>query len=220
VDDASVQAANLTNLVFAEEQGSFLVGAAAALKSKTHHVGFIGGCQVDLIKKFEAGYKAGARQVDPTIKVDANYLSTVADNCSGFNDPAKGTTSAQGLYDAGADIVYAAAGGSGICVFQAAKASNKLAIGVDQDQYKQVSADLQPVIMTSMLKRVDTAVYTFIKDVGDGNFKAGKQLFDLSKDGVGYATSGGQVDDIKDKLEAYKQQIISGAITVPTTPAF
>ncbi len=219
IDDASTSAPNVANLTFAEEQGSFLVGAAAALKTTTNHVGFVGGCLVDLIKKFQAGYEAGARAVKPDIKIDVNYISTVADKCSGFNDPAKGQTAAEGMYDGGADIVYQAAGGSGVGVFKAAKGKGKLAIGVDSDQYNTVTPDLKDVIITSMLKRVDTAVYSFVKDMGAGTFKAGQTVFDLKADGVGYSTSGGKVDDIKPKLEDYKQQIIDGKITVPTKPA-
>jgi basic membrane protein A len=219
IDDASVKAPNLANLTFAEEQGSFLVGAAAALKSKTGKVGFIGGCQVDLIKKFEAGYTAGAKAVKADIKVDPYYLSTVADKCSGFNDPAKGQTAAEGMYDQGADVVYQAAGGSGTGVFKAAKGKGKLAIGVDSDQYNTVAPELKDVILTSMLKRVDTAVYQFVKDEGEGKFTAGETVFDLKADGVGYSTSGGKVDDIKTKLDDFKQQIIDGKITVPSKPA-
>jgi basic membrane protein A len=216
--DSVVDASNVASLVFAEEQGSFLVGAAAALKSTAGHIGFVGGCKVDLIAKFEAGYIAGAKAVNPNIKVDSNYLSTVADKCSGFNDPAKGKTAAEGMYDGGADIVYQAAGGSGTGVFQAAKEKGKKAIGVDSDQYNTVDPALKDVIMTSMLKRVDTAVFDFVKSAGSGSALTGVQVFDLKKDGVGYSTSGGFVDDIKSKLDDYKQKIISGQITVPTKP--
>ena len=216
--DSVVDAPNVASLVFAEEQGSFLVGAAAALKSQAAHIGFVGGCKVDLIAKFEAGYIAGAKAVKPNIKVDVNYLSTPAERCSGFNDPAKGKTAAEGLYDAGADIVYQAAGGSGVGVFQAAKAKGKKAIGVDSDQYNTVDPALKDVIITSMLKRVDNAVFDFVKSMGEGKFTAGVQTFDLKKDGVGYSTTGGFVDDIKPQLEDYKQKIISGQITVPTKP--
>jgi basic membrane protein A and related proteins len=215
IDDSSVTAPNVAGLVFAEEQGSFLVGAAAALKSTTGTVGFVGGCDVPLIKKFEAGFKAGATAAKAGTKVLTNYLSTPADKCSGFNDPAKGETTATGMYDGGADIVYQAAGGSGTGVFKAAKAKNKLAIGVDSDQYNTVEAGLKDVIITSMLKRVDVAVYDFIKSQAAGSFTAGAVKFDLKKDGVGYSTSGGKIDDIKSKLDEYKQQIISGAIKVP-----
>ncbi|GAA2619288.1 BMP family ABC transporter substrate-binding protein [Dactylosporangium fulvum] len=215
--DGGTTADNVADLVFAEEQGSFLVGAAAALKTKTGTVGFIGGCQVDLIKKFEAGFTAGAKAAKADIKVLTNYLSTPAEACKGFNDPTGGNTAASGMYDQGADIIYAAAGGSGTGVFEAAKAKKTLAIGVDSDQYNTVTdASLKTVIMTSMLKRVDNAVFNFVKDYAAGNFKAGATVFDLKADGVGYATSGGQVDDIKDKLDAFKADIVSGKITVPT----
>jgi basic membrane protein A len=223
IDDSSATASNIANLVFAEEEGSFLVGAAAALKSQSGQVGFVGGCTVPLIQKFEAGYKAGVAQVNKDenkkVTVNTKYLSTPADKCSGFNDPAKGKTTAEGQYDAGADIVYQAAGGSGNGVFQAATAKKKWAIGVDSDQYNTVDAALRDVIITSMLKRVDTAVHTFLKDYIDSQkFTAGATTFNLKVDGVGYSTSGGKVDDIKAKLDAYKQKIIDGSIMVPTKP--
>jgi basic membrane protein A len=208
---------NITNLVFAEEQGSYLVGAAAALKSETGHIGFIGGVQVPLIGKFEAGYKAGAEAVNPDITVDVTYLTQPPD-FSGFNDPAKGKTAAEGMYQAGADIVYAAAGGSGSGVFEAALAADALAIGVDSDQYNLVSDELKPVIMTSMLKKVDVAVHEFITAFADGSVEAGDVVFDLSVDGVDYSTSGGQIDDIVDQLDGFKEQIIAGDIVVPTEP--
>jgi len=218
IDDGSATAPNIANLVFAEEQGSYLVGAAAALKSTAGRIGFIGGCKVDLIGKFEAGYIAGAKAVKPDIKVDVNYLSTVAEKCAGFNDPANGETTATGMYEAGADIIYQAAGGSGSGVFKAAKAANKKAIGVDSDQYNTADAAVKDVIITSMLKRVDTAVFDFVDGMGQGNFKAGVKVFDLKADGVGYSVSGGFVDDIKSKLDDYKAKIVAGTITVPTKP--
>ena len=135
VDDAAPRATTSRNLLFAEEQGSFLVGAAAALKSKTGNVGFIGGVQVPLIKKFEAGFTEGAKAVKPDIKVQTVYLTQPPD-FTGFNDPAKGRTAAQGMFDGGADVVYHAAGGSGGGLFEAAKAAGTLAIGVDSDQYE------------------------------------------------------------------------------------
>ena len=148
---AEVGADNLTGLLFAEEQGSFLAGVAAALKTTTNHIGFVGGVETPLIQKFEAGYFAGAQAVKPDITIDSQYL-TPAGDFSGFNDPAKGQIAAQGMYDAGADIVYHAAGGSGLGVFQAAAASNKRAIGVDSDQYNTVDDPaLKAVIMTSMI---------------------------------------------------------------------
>ena len=210
---------NVTGLLFAANEGSFLGGVAAALKTTTNHIGFVGGVQTPLIQAFEAGYVAGAKAVKPDITVDVQYISPAGD-FSGFNDPAKGQIVAQGMYDAGADIVYAAAGGSGIGVFQAAAASNKRAIGVDSDQYQTVGDPaLQPVIMTSVLKRVDNAVHAYITDFAGGSVKGGQDITsDLKTDGVGLATSGGFIDDIQAQIDEYKQKIISGEITVPTTP--
>ncbi|MBB2909589.1 basic membrane protein A [Streptosporangium becharense] len=214
VDDAAATAPNITNLLFAEHEGSFLVGAAAALKSKKNHVGFVGGVQVPLINKFEAGFIAGAKAVKPDIKIDVKYLTQPPD-FGGFNDPAKGKTAAEGMLDAGADVIYHAAGGSGGGVFEAAKAAKGLAIGVDSDQAKTAAPDLQGVIMTSMVKKVDIAVYDFLKGVAGNTVKSGPAVYNLKAGGVDYSTTGGQVDDIKTKLEEYKQQIISGKITVP-----
>jgi basic membrane protein A len=216
IDDEAAAADNIANLVFAEEQGSFLVGAAAALKTETDHLGFIGGVEVPLIKKFEAGFIAGAQAVNPDITVDVVYLTQPPD-FSGFNDPAKGKTAAEGMYDAGADIVYAAAGGSGGGVFEAASAAGMRAIGVDSDQYNIVDESVRDVIMTSMLKNVNVAVFEYLTEVNDGNFPTGVTRYDLSVDGVGYSTSGGFIDDITGDLDGYKQQIIDGEITVPTS---
>ncbi len=216
VDDANAKGANIANLTFAENEGSFLVGAAAALKSPAKHIGFVGGVQVPLIKKFEVGYEAGAKAVEPSIKIDVKYLTQPPD-FTGFNDPAKGKTAAQGMFDAGADVVYHAAGGSGAGVFQAAKTAGKLAIGVDSDQYKTADPAVQGVILTSMLKKVDVAVFNFIKSVQDNAFKAGETVFDLKAGGVDFSTSGGKIDDIKSKLDDFKQKIINGEITVPSS---
>lgn len=214
VDDA-VAGDNIANLLFAEEQGSFLVGAAAALKTESDDIGFIGGVDTELIHKFEAGYKAGATAVNPDIKIQSVYLTTPPD-FSGFGDPAKGNTAATGMFDKGADVVYHAAGGSGGGVFEAAKAADGWAIGVDSDQALTADESVRDSILTSMLKNVDVAVYDFLKSVADGSPKTGAQTYDLKVDGVGYSTTGGNVDDIKDKLDEYKQQIIDGEITVPT----
>ncbi|MEO6999169.1 MAG: BMP family ABC transporter substrate-binding protein [Terracoccus sp.] len=218
VDDASPDSAgpNVDQITFAEEQGSFLVGAAAALKTKSNHVGFIGGVQTDLIKKFQAGYVAGAKAVKPDIKIDIKYLTQPPD-MSGFSSVDKGKAAAEGMYQGGADIIYAAAGGSGGGVFTAAKAAGKLAIGVDSDQAKTAAPDVRDVIMTSMIKKVDVGVYDFIKSVKDNTFKAGNHVFDLAAGGVDYSTTGGKIDDIKSKLDEYKAKIISGEIKVPTS---
>jgi basic membrane protein A and related proteins len=210
---------NLTGLLFAENEGSFLAGAAAALKTETNHIGFVGGVDTQLIHKFEAGYVAGAKAVKPDIIVDRQYISPEGD-FSGFNDPAKGQIVAAGMYDAGADIVYHAAGGSGLGVFQAAAAAGRRAIGVDSDQYNTVDDPaLKAVIMTSMLKRVDHAVQGFIDSYVGGSVKGGQDVVnDLKTDGVGLATSGGFIDDIQTQIQQFSDKIKSGEITVPTTP--
>jgi basic membrane protein A len=217
VDDASPDSAgsNVDQITFAEEQGSFLVGAAAALKSKASHIGFVGGVNTDLIKKFQVGYQAGAKAVNPNIVIDVKYLTEPPD-FSGFSSVDKGKAAAEGMYQGGADIVYHAAGGSGGGVFTAAKAANKLAIGVDSDQAKTAAPDVRDVILTSMIKKVDVGVFDFINSVKTGSFKAGNKIFDLKAGGVDYSTTGGKVDDIKSKLDDYKAQIIAGTITVPS----
>ena len=213
VDDAAAEGENISNLLFAEHEGSFLVGAAAALKSQTGKLGFIGGVQVPLISKFEVGFTEGAEAVDPDVEVQTVYLTQPPD-FTGFNDPAKGRTAAQGMFDGGADVVYHAAGGSGGGLFEAAKAAGALAIGVDSDQYNTAAPDVQDVILTSMVKRVDVAVFDFLSSVAEGEVEAGPLVYDLEQGGVDYSTSGGQVDDIKDQLDEFKQQIIDGEITV------
>jgi basic membrane protein A len=219
VDDASVEAENLSSLVFAEEQGSFLVGAAAALTSETGQLGFIGGVEVDLIKKFEAGFIAGATQANPDATVDVKYISQAPD-FSGFNDPAKGKEIALGQYGAGADVIYHAAGGSGGGLFEAALETGDVwAIGVDSDQYLTAEAAVQGTILTSMIKRVDVAVYEAIAAFIDGSLEPGVQTFDLTNDGGGYSTSGDFLsEDIISQLEELKQQIVDGEIEVPTAP--
>ena len=217
IDDSSVESDNVASLVFAEEQGSFLVGAAAALKTENDHIGFVGGVETPLIQKFEAGYIAGAESINPDIEVDVTYLTQVPD-FSGFGDPAKGKTAAEGMYDNGADIVYHAAGGSGGGVFEAASESGNWAIGVDSDQYNTADPSVQDSILTSMLKNVNVAVYEYLSQVNDGDFPSGVTTYDLAVDGVGYSTSGGFVDDIVEQLDELKQQIIDGEISVPTAP--
>jgi basic membrane lipoprotein Med (substrate-binding protein (PBP1-ABC) superfamily) len=217
---AEIGADNLTGLLFAEEQGSFLAGVAAALKTEADHVGFVGGVDTGLIQKFQAGFEAGVAAVDENIEVDVQYITPDGD-FSGFTDPARGQILAQGMYDGGADIVYHAAGASGTGVFQAAAESQGLAIGVDSDQYETVDDPaLKEVIMTSMLKRVDNAVQGFITGFSEGDVPGGEDVVnDLSTEGVGLSTSGGQIDDILPDIEEFQQQIIDGEIEVPTTPS-
>ncbi len=217
VDDNSIKASNVEGLVFSENESSFLVGVAAALASKAKNVGFIGGVQTPLIQKFQAGYQAGVKAIDPSIKVQVAYISQAPD-FSGFNDPAKGKVIAEGQYDNGADVVYHVAGGSGSGLFQAAKEKNKLAIGVDSDQYQTAPADEKPLILTSALKGVDTAVFNFIEQDSKGEFKSGFTRFSLKDNGVGYATSNPKIAPYKTKIEDFKAKIIAGTIKVPETP--
>ncbi|MFT4188067.1 MAG: BMP family ABC transporter substrate-binding protein [Aeromicrobium sp.] len=206
---------NVSYLTFAEEQGSFLVGAAAALQSESGTIGFVGGVNNTLIQKFEAGYEAGAEAANPDVEVISTYIEE--SDPKGFGDPAGGQAAAEGLYDDGADIVFHAAGGSGEGVFTAAADSGNWAIGVDSDQYLTAGDALAPSILTSMLKRVDVATYDFIVGLTEGEFTQGFQTFTLADDGVGYSTSGDFLTpETIDALEEYKQQIIDGEIEVPS----
>ncbi|MFN8052345.1 MAG: BMP family ABC transporter substrate-binding protein [Acidimicrobiales bacterium] len=217
--DTVVDLPNVRNNVFAENEGSFLVGAAAGLKTKSNKVGFIGGVQTELIKKFEAGFVAGVKETNPTATVDVKYITPDGD-FSGFNAPDKAKEIAGAMYDGGADVIFHAAGGSGTGLFDAAVAAGdgKWAIGVDSDQYLGATADQQKHILTSMLKRVDVAVKNSIKAFADGDTKGTTVTLDLKADGVGYATSGGYVKDIASQLDALKAKIIAGDIKVPTAP--
>jgi basic membrane protein A and related proteins len=222
VVDSSVADAgldNATGLLFAANEGSFLGGVAAALKSETGHVGFVGGVENALIKSFEAGFVAGAQAAKPGITVDVQYISPDGD-FTGFSDPAKGKILAQGMYQGGADVIYHAAGGSGQGVFEAASEAGARAIGVDSDQYETVGDPaLQAVIMTSVLKRVDNAIETFVTDYSEGSVQGGTDIVnDLKSGGVGLSTSGGFIDDIKGQLDDFQQKIVDGEIEVPTTP--
>lgn len=212
--------ANVTWLGFAEQEGSFLVGVIAALKSKSCTIGFVGGVNVPLIQKFQAGFEQGVKAVAPDAKLVSKYI-TEAGDLTGFADPPKGEVAAKGLIQQGADVVYHAAGASGKGVFAAAKEANVSAIGVDSDQYNQKTvAEYKDVIITSMLKRVDVAVFDYIAAVGSNNLASLPKVFDLKVDGVGYSTSGGKIDDeTKSWVESYKQQIIEGKIKVSDTPS-
>lgn len=217
IDDASKasKGENVAQLTFKEHEGSFLVGAAAALKSKSGKIGFIGGTEVPLIQKFEAGYVAGAKHINPDIEVKVRYL---AEDGSGFADPAAGKTAADGMYDKGADVIFHAAGGSGAGVFEAAANADKMAIGVDSDQAKTADPKVRDVIITSMVKNVNVAVYEYIKAATEGTDQSGNIVFGLKEGGVSYSTTGGHIDDITDKLDSLKKKIIDGQITVPKKP--
>jgi basic membrane protein A len=207
---------NVADYTFKEQEGSFLVGAAAVLKCQCKTIGFLGGQTGPLIEKFQAGYEAGAAQIDPEVEVLVEYIG---DDTTAFNDPVKGEQLSTAMYDDGAEIIYHAAGASGAGLFNAAVEAQKLAIGVDSDQYLTASPEQQPLILTSMLKRVDVAVFNAIDAVGVGSLGS-SQVFGMAEDGVDYATSNPEelTADITEQLDGFKQQIIDGTIVVPDTP--
>ena len=210
--DAKVDGNNVRSLLFAEHEGSYLVGAIAALTSKTQTVGFVGGMDVPLIRRFQMGYEAGAKKINPKIKVITNFVGVTPD---AWNNPAKAKELALAQYSGNADVIYGAAGASNNGLFDAAEEKKKFAIGVDSNQ-NWVKPGL---ILTSMLKRVDVAVFDAIKSATDGKFKGGVADFGLKNKGIDYA-----VDEFNDKIltqearnkaDELKKQIMSGKLVVP-----
>jgi basic membrane protein A and related proteins len=203
---------NVRNAVFKEHEGSFLAGALAALVSKTGKVGFIGGQDIPLIHRFQGGYEQGAKHVNPGIEVQVAYVGS-------WTDAAKGKELTMVMYNRGADVVYAAAGGSGAGTIEAAKQAKKFSIGVDSNQDY-----LAPEAMIgSMVKRVDNAVFTAIKDLTEGKFKGGTVVYGLSEDGVGISGLAPINSDISiknagkaslDKVAELRKEIIDGKIKV------
>lgn len=212
VIDTVVDAPNVQSILFDEHTGSFLVGALAAMKSETGTVGFIGGMDVPIIHKFYCGYAQGAKAVNPDIKLIENYTGTTP---AAWNDPVTAGELAKAGVDAGADVIFAAAGGSGLGVLQAMKDAGKFSIGVDSNQNY-----LQPgSVLTSMLKRVDVAVETALTEAGDdATFKPGVTILGLGNDGVGYAVDEHNKDLVTAEdiaaLEDLKAKIIAGEIEV------
>ena len=204
--DMVVGLPNVQSVVFKEQEGSFLVGVMAAMASKTGKVGFVGGMDIPLIRKFECGYEQGAKFANAKAEVFANMTGTTG---AAWNDPTRGGELAKVQFAKGADVVFAAAGGTGVGVYQAAKDSGKLAIGVDSNQNH-----LQPgTMLTSMLKRVDVAVYNVSK-----SFAPGITVLGLKEGGVDYAMDANNAKlvgaDMKKKVDAAKADIISGKIKV------
>jgi basic membrane protein A len=204
---------NLVALKFREEEGSYLVGALAALVSKSGTVGFVGGMEIPLIKKFEAGYRAGVKAVAPRAQVLVKYAGTTG---SAFKDPTKGKELALAEYHAGADVIFHASGSTGLGVFEAGRELQRLAIGVDSDQYDEAPG----VVLTSMIKRVDTAVFDTIREVAEGRWRGGIHEFGLAEKGVGWvhdqrnrALIPDRVKAVVDSLEA---EIVAGRIAVPS----
>jgi basic membrane protein A len=205
--------ANVAALRFREEEGSFLVGAIAGLVTKTRTVGFVGGMNVPLINKFDAGFQAGVKQVCPKCRVISQYAGVTPD---AFRNPGKGKEIAFSQYQQGADIIYHASGSTGLGVFEAARSAGKLAIGVDADQY----AEAPGFILTSMVKRVDVALFDAARRVKDGNFSGGIYDYGLAQDGVAYVYDEHNKalipDSVVARVEALKQEVIVGRIVVPT----
>jgi basic membrane protein A len=214
---------NLLCIGFKEEEGSFLVGAAAALKTESNTVGFVGGLEGDLIKKFQAGYEAGVKyiadQEGKQVKVLVDYAGNTPE---AFRNPAKGKELALKQIGQGADVIYHASGGTGAGVIAAAASKQKYAIGVDSDQSLTASETERKWILTSMLKRVDNAVTQTIASYVDGTLKGGIKTFGLKEGGIDYAKNQYNTEllgDIPTTLDDLKQKIANGEIKVPDKPA-
>jgi basic membrane protein A len=203
---------NLASLNFREEEGCFLVGAAAALASKTGKIGFVGGVDSPLIRRFEHGYRTGAQHARPGVEVRSVYAG-ISD--SAFKDPQKGRELALGLYDRDVDIIFHASGSTGLGVFRAAEERGKMAIGVDRDQTDDATSG---TIFTSMTKGVDRAVFEIIREVAEGRFKGGVHEYGLKEDAVGYVYDDRNKhlwpEGVREKVEKLREEILSGAIKV------
>jgi basic membrane protein A len=204
---------NLAALKFREEQGSFLVGALAALVGGSKKVGFVGGMDIPLIHKFEAGYRAGVKHVCPDCTVIAQYAGVTPE---AFRNPGRGKELALSQYQSGVNIIFHASGSTGLGVFEAARSSHKLAIGVDADQF----AEAPGYVLTSMVKGVDAAVFDAIRRAKDGSFRGGIYQFGLAEGGVGYVYDANNraliPDSVRTRLQGLQAEIIAGKISVPS----
>ncbi|MDT8862482.1 BMP family protein [Alkalihalobacillus sp. MEB130] len=217
-DDDGQPLPNVANITFKEHEGSFLVGVAAGMQTTGDKVGFIGGVESALIKKFENGFKAGVKAVNPDAEVVVQYAES-------FNDATRGQQIANTMYSQGADIIYHAAGGTGNGVFTEARnralnGEDVWVIGVDQDQHEEgIYEGEQSVTLTSMVKRVDTAVYAVTERTMNGDFPGGEVLeFGIEDDGVGIApTRDNLSEEILNAVVEYLEQIQAGEISVPQT---
>ncbi|MEO8665292.1 MAG: BMP family ABC transporter substrate-binding protein [Ignavibacteria bacterium] len=211
VDPSKTILSNIEAIEFKEEEGSFLAGALVGLLSQTKKVGFIGGMESPLIKKFEDGYKQGVIYTDPECRVFSAYVSVAPD---GFKNPGKAKEIALSQYSKGADIIYHASGLSGLGLFEAARELNKLAIGVDMDQQKEAPG----FVLTSMVKKVEQAVFQTIKDFKENKFTGGIKTFGLKDDGVGIVYDENNKKlipaEVKEKLDIIRNKIISGEIKI------
>ena len=211
IDVSWLDAPNLRQYAFKEHEGSYLVGVAAAKASKTNKVGFVGGMDIPLIRKFACGYVGGVKSVSGNAEVYQNMTGTTP---SAWNDPAKGAELAKSQIDRGADVVYHAAGGTGIGVIQAAADAGKLAIGVDSNQNGLAPGS----VLTSMLKRVDVAAYETFKDAKEGKFSSGVKILGIAEGGVDWSEDSNNASlitaDIKSAIEAARSDILSGKVSV------
>jgi len=209
--DAVVDLPNVQSVVFREHEGSFLVGMAAAMASKTGKIGFVGGMDIPLIRKFALGYEEGAKYVNPKIEVFQNMTGTTP---AAWNDPTRGGELARSQFDRGADVVYAAAGATGLGVLQAAKDKGRLAIGVDSNQNHLYPGS----VLTSMVKRVDLAVFEAFKTAKDGTWKPGVRTLGVAEGGVGYAVDQNNKNlitpDMERRLAQARADIVAGKIKV------
>lgn len=211
VIDAVVEAPNVQSILFTEQEGSFLVGMLASMASKSGKVGFVGGMDVPLIRKFECGYEQGVKYANKNAEVIANMTGTTP---VAWNDPTRGGELAKSQFSRGVDVVFAAAGATGLGVYQAAKDNAKLAIGVDSNQNH-----VQPgTMLTSMIKKVDTAVYNSAKAAKDGTWKAGVTVLGLKDNGIDWALDEHNksliTPEMKSKVDQAKADIIAGKIQV------
>jgi basic membrane protein A len=207
---------NLVALKFREEEGAFLVGALAALRSRTGTVGFVGGMDIPLIRRFEAGYRAGAAHVCPRCRVTSAYAGVTGE---AFKNPARGKELALAQYGAGADIIFHASGSTGLGVFEAARERGAFAIGVDADQYHEAPGR----VFTSMIKRVDVAVFDTVKAVLDGRFRGGVRTFGLAEGGIDYVYDEHNRDLVgpaaRARAEALRAEIVAGRLVIDTARA-
>lgn len=205
---------NLLALKFREEEGSFLVGALAALVGESKKVGFVGGMDIALIHKFEAGYRAGVKHVCPDCEVIAQYAGVTPE---AFRNPGRGKELALSQFNQGVNVIFHAAGSTGLGVFEAARTAGKMGIGVDADQYSEAPG----FVLTSMVKGIDESVFQAVKAVRDGTFKGGIQQFGLAEKGVGYVYDDNNKalisDSIKTRLDHLTDSIVSGLIKVPSS---
>ncbi|NVJ71445.1 MAG: BMP family ABC transporter substrate-binding protein [Alphaproteobacteria bacterium] len=211
VIDAVIDLPNVQSITFKENEGSFLVGMIAAMKTESNTIGFLGGMDIPLIRRFEHGYRQGAEYIREDLTFIENYVGTTP---TAWNDPIKAAEMARSQYARGADIIFSAAGPSGLGAIQAAKDSGKLAIGVDSNQNHVAPG----YVLTSMLKRVDLAVYNAMKATSEGKWAAGHSVMGLAEGGVDYAldehNSALISADMKARLDDARAKIISGEIVV------